>query len=249
MRAIIATLSITMILCPARMMAQQTIALYSGVIPNSRDGKLSELPKHPNAGLVYRVLTPQLEIFLPEKDQETGAAVIICPGGGYKVLTFEAEGVRTAKELSKHGIAAFVLRYRLPDDSTMIDKKIGPLQDAQQAGLSMGGLHTLYTGLYHTDLFSYLGAFSSGWILPAQNDIAYAQCGYLKQNTQKVNKQLKLFWLSEGGGEDIAYNNGQAMLRKLGEVNISYQYYEYAGGHTWPVWRDALFHFAPRLFQ
>jgi acetyl esterase/lipase len=70
---------------------------------------------------------------LPEKDKATGAAVIICPGGSYKVLVYDGEGVRTAKQFAKNGVAAFVLRYRLPDDSTMIDKTIGPLQDAQQA--------------------------------------------------------------------------------------------------------------------
>jgi acetyl esterase/lipase len=112
--------------------AQNLIKLYSGAIPNSKQGHLPDIAK-PAAGMVNRVLTPELEMYLPEKDKATGAAVIVCPGGSYKVLTYEAEGVRTAKELMKNGIAAFVLKYRLPDDSTMIDKSIGPLQDAQQA--------------------------------------------------------------------------------------------------------------------
>jgi acetyl esterase/lipase len=46
---------------------------------------------------------------------------------------YQGEGIQTAKELAKNGIASFVLKYRLPDDSIMTDKKIGPLQDAQQA--------------------------------------------------------------------------------------------------------------------
>ncbi len=123
----------TMLWHPVTLKAQDTVRLYPGAVPNSRQGHLPDLPARLNPGLIYRVLTPQLEIYLPEKNQASGAAVIICPGGSYKVLTYEAEGVRTAKELSKHGIAAFVLQYRLPDDSTMVDKKIGPLQDAQQA--------------------------------------------------------------------------------------------------------------------
>lgn len=113
--------------------AQDTLALYSGAIPNSRQGHLAGLPARMYPGLVYRVLKPQLEIYLPEKDKATGTAVIICPGGSYKVLTYQGEGINPAKEFAKNGIAAFVLKYRLPDDSTMIDKKIGPLQDAQQA--------------------------------------------------------------------------------------------------------------------
>ena len=87
----------------------------------------------PSPGMVYRVINPVIESYIPDKKNATGAAVIICPGGSYKVLTYQGEGVRTAKEFMKNGIAAFVLKYRLPDDSTMVDKKIGPLQDAQQA--------------------------------------------------------------------------------------------------------------------
>ncbi len=113
--------------------AQDTLALYNGAIPNSRQGHLPALPARMYPGIVYRVLKPELEIYLPEKDKTTGTAVIICPGGSYKVLTYQGEGVGPAKEFVKNGIAAFVLKYRLPDDSTMIDKKIGPLQDAQQA--------------------------------------------------------------------------------------------------------------------
>jgi acetyl esterase/lipase len=48
-------------------------------------------------------------------------------------LVYQGEGLRTAKEFQKNGVAAFVLKYRLPDDTTMMDKKIGPLQDVQQA--------------------------------------------------------------------------------------------------------------------
>jgi len=117
------------------------------------------------------------------------------------------------------------------------------------AGLSMGGLNTLYTGIYNTDLFSYLGVLSSGWILPAQSGIASAQYDYLRQNGPKVNGALKLLWISEGGKEDIAYKNGHIMLGRLDELHIRYSYYEYPGGHTWPVWRNDLYHFAPLLFR
>jgi acetyl esterase/lipase len=74
-----------------------------------------------------------LEIYLPEKEKATGAAVVICPGGAYGMIVYQGEGLRTAKEFQKNGIAAFVLKYRLPDDSAMPDKTIGPLQDVQQA--------------------------------------------------------------------------------------------------------------------
>ena len=110
--------------------AQQIINLYPGAVPNSKESNVKE---NERSGMFSGVTKPTLEIFLPEKENATGAAVVICPGGGYAVVVYQGEGIKTAKEFARNGVTAFVLKYRLPDDSTMIDKKIGPLQDAQQA--------------------------------------------------------------------------------------------------------------------
>ena len=117
------------------------------------------------------------------------------------------------------------------------------------AGLSMGGLQTLYVGINNTEMFPYLGVFSSGWIMPAQNDLANKQYDFIKNNPDKMNNNLKLLWIAMGGKEDIAYNNCQAMLKKLDELKIKYTYSEYPGGHTWPVWRNNLYNFAQLLFR
>ena len=110
--------------------AQEIINLYPGAIPNSKESNIKE---DEHSGMFSGVTNPTLQVFLPEKEKSTGAAVVICPGGGYSVVVYQAEGVKTAEEFVKNGVAGFVLKYRLPDDSTMKDKKIGPLQDAQQA--------------------------------------------------------------------------------------------------------------------
>ena len=117
------------------------------------------------------------------------------------------------------------------------------------AGLSLGGLHTLYTGINNTDMFSYLGVFSSGWIQPLQSSMANAQYEFMKKNTEKINRNLKAFWIAMGGKEDIAYNNCQLMLQKFNEMKIRHYYSEYPGGHTWPVWRNNLYNFAGLLFK
>ncbi len=109
--------------------AQEQINLYQGNIPNSKKSGITET----SGGFIRGVTIPKLEIYLPEKEKANGCAIIVIPGGGYSGLTYLFEGVRPARELANNGIAAFVLKYRLPHDSTMIDKKIGPLQDAQQA--------------------------------------------------------------------------------------------------------------------
>lgn len=81
---------------------------------------------------VRQVTVPTLEVFRPE-GRNTHMAVIICPGGGYCLLSYINEGVAVAKMLSSWGITAIVLKYRLPSDLIMPDKKLGPLQDAQKA--------------------------------------------------------------------------------------------------------------------
>jgi acetyl esterase/lipase len=113
--------------------AQEVFHIYSDIIPNSKSSHIRESQSEKPEGMFLNVTNPTLEIFLPEKEKSTGAAVVICPGGGYGMVVYQAEGVTTAKEFAKNGVAAFVLKYRLPNDSTMVDKKIGPLQDAQQA--------------------------------------------------------------------------------------------------------------------
>jgi acetyl esterase/lipase len=111
--------------------AQEIISLYpEGKIPNAKKTNLTDSEK---GGLVRRVITPTLEIYQPDKENTSKTAVIICPGGGYGVIVFQGEGVSTAKEFAKKGITAFVLKYRLPNDTLTLDKKIAPLQDVQQA--------------------------------------------------------------------------------------------------------------------
>jgi enterochelin esterase-like enzyme len=131
-----------------------------------------------------------------------------------------------------------------------VEKNYHAATDAKNralAGLSMGGLQTLYAGLYNPRLFSSLGVFSSGW-LPNQKNISEAQYQYMKNNAAMINDNVKL-WIAMGGKEDIAYENCQAMLSRFNELNIKYTYSEHPGGHAWPVWRNNLYSFAPLLFK
>jgi enterochelin esterase-like enzyme len=116
------------------------------------------------------------------------------------------------------------------------------------AGLSMGGIQTLSAGLKNTDMFAYLGVFSSGFFAN-QNASSDPQYDYIKANVATINNNLKQLWISQGGKEDIAYNNCKTMLGKFDEMKVKYTYSEYSGGHTWPVWRNNIFKFAQVLFK
>ena len=107
--------------------------LYKGKVPNSTNA-----PNKENTTIgddkvmrVAKVSVPSITMYKPA--QQNGMSVIICPGGSYSILAWNKEGTKVAEEFNKWGITAFILRYRLPDDTTMIDKSIAPLQDAQQA--------------------------------------------------------------------------------------------------------------------
>ena len=115
--------------------AQQIIPLYTAAIPNSKPYPMKEVTMERDGLLIgYRnIAAPTLAVYLPDQQIATGAAVIICPGGGYGMVSYRLEGTNIAEAFNRKGIAAFILKYRLPGDSIMIDKSTGPLQDAQQA--------------------------------------------------------------------------------------------------------------------
>lgn len=119
--------------CYISVKAQMVIPLYK-TIPNSKPNNIVEKSDSTSVrGKVSNVVLPTITAYLPEKSAANGVAVIICPGGGYSYLVVNHEGKDVAQEFVKRGIAAFVLKYRLPNDLIMINKEIGPLQDAQQA--------------------------------------------------------------------------------------------------------------------
>lgn len=114
--------------------SQTTIPLYGETVPNSKPVKIKEDTTVTSGMLrVAKVSHPELTVFLPPADIANGAAVIICPGGGYRIVSMTGEGTDVAKELNKWGVTAIVLKYRTPDTAYCIDPSIAPLQDAQQA--------------------------------------------------------------------------------------------------------------------
>lgn len=120
---------------PLCSVAQQILPLYPGPVPNATSYQMKEISVVKDGRVQYyqKVSRPTLTVFLPPKEKSARTGVVIFPGGGYVSESYEGEGVKIAETFVRQGIAAFVVKYRLPSDSTMVDKSIGPLQDAQQA--------------------------------------------------------------------------------------------------------------------
>ncbi|MGX5690860.1 glycoside hydrolase family 3 N-terminal domain-containing protein [Arcticibacter tournemirensis] len=112
------------------------IPLYpDGKIPNSISSALEEKTRDIGQGnkFIYNTTVPTITAYLPQAAALPVPAVIIFPGGGYAGVSVTAEGEKVAEAFNKMGVAAFVVKYRMPGDLTMADKRTGPLQDAQQA--------------------------------------------------------------------------------------------------------------------
>lgn len=115
--------------------AQNEMPLYAGAVPNSKSVANTEKSEMGKDGIlrISEVSVPGITVYPAPKDIANGTAVIICPGGGYRILAASHEGSDVAKEFNKMGITAFVLKYRIPNENAQIDRTIAPLQDAQQA--------------------------------------------------------------------------------------------------------------------
>lgn len=117
---------------------------------------------------IGNVSTPQFAVYQPAKDKASGAAVVICPGGGFNILAYDLEGTEVAAWLNSIGVTAVVLKYRVPARDPQ-KRWLAPVQDAQRAmslvrsnasawgldpkrigilGFSAGGATAGYTALF-----------------------------------------------------------------------------------------------------
>jgi acetyl esterase/lipase len=106
------------------------VHLWPGKVPGEakeKNAAVTGASENDNIIIIAEVTDPAFEVFLPDKSVKNGAAVIICPGGGYQILAWDLEGTEIAAWLNKNGYAAFVLQYRVPQ------KRDGALQDVQRA--------------------------------------------------------------------------------------------------------------------
>jgi len=109
------------------------LPLYPGAVPNSKPTGITEKIEKGEYAKITHVSSPGITVYLPTRRFATGQAVVICPGGGYVQLSIDLEGTDIARYFNSIGVAAAVLKYRLPSLETNIHPHRAPLMDAQRA--------------------------------------------------------------------------------------------------------------------
>jgi acetyl esterase/lipase len=125
-------------LAPTLFAQPSTVNLWSDPAKTASAAEIKETwTERGKNGIVDRSVTfvsmPDLTVYLPLKEKNTGVGIILCPGGGYEHLAIDKEGHDVAKWLNSIGIAGFVLKYRLPRAKGAGYTMEAPLQDAQRA--------------------------------------------------------------------------------------------------------------------
>lgn len=109
-----------------RLSAQSQVPLFDGPVPGNKGTvNLESAMTSPQGDtLILRgVSVPTITAYIPPKEKATGAAVIILPGGGLQLLSWASEGGVVAEWFRDHGVAAFVLKYRLHDGSAPAEQQ------------------------------------------------------------------------------------------------------------------------------
>lgn len=117
------------------LMAQDFLPLYPAGVPNSKPVANKQKATKGADGIerISDVSVPTYRFFPAPASKNPQSCVVICPGGGYRILASSHEGYDIAAKFNEIGVSALVLYYRLPADSAQVEKKYAPLQDAQAA--------------------------------------------------------------------------------------------------------------------
>lgn len=128
------TLIILFSLCSQLLVAQNfNLPLWETNIPNQNNTNVDEKIVITDKLRITQVDKPMIQVYLPTKPYVSGEAVVICPGGGYRILAYNHEGSDIAKWLNSQGIVGIVLKYRLPHTQNNIEGRLSPFLDAQRA--------------------------------------------------------------------------------------------------------------------
>lgn len=229
------------------------------------EGLLEPKPGEKKVDRLANVTVPTLTVYAPPKDKQNGTSVVICPGGGYHILAMDLEGTEVAAWLNKHGVTAFVLKYRVPRRPNQ-EAHAAPLKDAQRAislvrsqakqlnidpdkigilGFSAGGHLAAATCLSESPrTYEKVDAVDEASSRPNFAVLIYP--GYLvnKEGTElspelKVTKDAPPTFLAHAGDDPVTPLSSVLLYAALKRANVPAELHVYAsGGHGYGLRDD-----------
>ena len=123
------------------------VMLYPGSAPGSENWTQKETEYKfgdPLLKAVRNIVNPSLTVYLPAPEAASGTAVVVAPGGAFRMLSWESEGTLVAEWLQRHGVAAFVLKYRVSDTGT--EDEFAKAEAERQQRTAAGGARAAGSG-------------------------------------------------------------------------------------------------------
>jgi len=246
------------------------------VWPDQPPGKATELPAEADltkdtdnliAGRrlqrIGNVSTPTLAIYRPDPDKDTGAAVVICPGGGHHILAYDLEGTEVAEWLNSIGVTGIVLKYRVPARDP--DRRwLAAVQDAQRAmslvrskaedwkidparigilGFSAGGETAGLTAIFEERQYDKIDDVDAVSSRPDFAVLIYAGGFAEKDNATlkpyvKVTSQTPPMFLVHAIDDPVPVANSLLLTGALKQANVPAELHVYStGGHGYGLRR------------
>ncbi|MBL9211030.1 MAG: alpha/beta hydrolase [Opitutaceae bacterium] len=206
------------------------------------------------------VSNPQLAVYRPARDKDTGAAVVVCPGGGFNILAYDLEGTEVAEWLNSIGVTAIVLKYRVPFRDPQ-KRWLAPVQDAQRTmslvrskaaewdldprrigilGFSAGGATAGFTALFGADR-QYEAIDSTDRVSSRPDFALLIYAAYFVERGQdamnpnlpvKVTKDAPPTFFVHAFDDGVPVQNALLLAAELKKVNVPAEVHVYdVGGH------------------
>lgn len=247
---------------PEQAVERPTLNVWPGEVPGEKGQIGAENLRLPEPGAARpvkryeNVSQPTLTLYKPAAELDTGAAVVVCPGGGYNILAWDLEGTEVAEWLNSIGVTAIVLKYRVPRRADL-PKHLAPLQDAQRAlsivrskaaewkidprrigilGFSAGG-HLSAAACTNFDQRQYepVDAADQASCRPDFAVLVYP--AYLNEGDRlspeiRVTEQTPPIFFAHAGDDRIGPENSIALYLALKQAKVPAELHVYAsGGH------------------
>jgi enterochelin esterase-like enzyme len=177
------------------------------------------------------VVVPEAHALPPE------STPVVSPDFVANVIPYLTKNQTVADQELFHDIIPFIKgHYAISDEP----------KERAIAGLSMGGLQAIETGIVHLGYFSWIGAFSPGVISGALSD----EFNSALMEPDKINKRLLLFEIISGDNDEIVGKHVTQFESRLKQANVQHVYTLLPGGtHSMFVWRPALSSFLQQIFK